>query len=92
MKVMAPGFEGTDYAQKLSVIDFIISLGCIERVGDVAAGVPVTVNVLLAEDATSCPFRGICLHDERFFVIWHKKDWCFLEFLFQVFERLLAFF
>ena len=83
MKVVAPGFESVYDAQKFSVIYFIVLLGCIERVENVATWVPVTIWILLAENATGCPFRGISFDDEQFLVVQHEKNWCFLEFRFK---------
>ena len=42
-----PSFETADDTEEFAVVDFIIALSGIERVGGVSTGVPVTVNILL---------------------------------------------
>ena len=52
MEVMSLGFQGTDDDKELPVIDVIVSLCWDERLGEVEAGVPVSIGVGLEEDST----------------------------------------
>ena len=59
VEVVSPGFQGSNDSKEFSVIDVIVSFCWGEQLGQVGAGVPLTIRVGLKEDHTRGIFEGI---------------------------------
>ena len=52
MKVMSPGFQGSDDSKKFPVIDVVVSFGGGERLREVGAWMPFSIGVGLEKDGS----------------------------------------
>ena len=59
VKIVAPGFQGADDCEELSVVDVIISLSRGERLRKIGTWVPVTIEVGLEEDSSGRILRSV---------------------------------
>jgi hypothetical protein len=87
---MVPGLQSLDYAEQFVIVDFVVPLGYVKRVRNIATRMPVATGVLLVENTTCGPLGGIGFDNEWFLVVGHQEHWGFLELCFQVFEQLLT--
>ena len=53
-------------SKEFSVIDVIVSFSWPERLGEIQAGIPISIGICLQEDATGCILGGICGDGEGF--------------------------
>ena len=75
MEVVSPGFQGTDDGEEFSVIDVVVSFRRRERLGEIGAGMPVTVGISLEEDGSGGIFGGVSCNGERGGEVGEVKDW-----------------
>ena len=59
MEIVAPGFQGTNDSEEFAVIDVIISFGGGEGLGEIGAGVPISVGISLEKDGAGRVFGGV---------------------------------
>ena len=59
MKIVAPGFQGTDNSKEFSVVDIVVPLSRGEGLREVGAWVPIAIGVSLEEDGARRMLRGI---------------------------------
>jgi hypothetical protein len=59
MEIVMPGLEGTDDSEEFPIIDVIVPFCRAKGLGEVRAGVPVTIGVSLEEDSAQSVLRDV---------------------------------
>ena len=74
MEVVAPRLQGANDGEEFAVIDVVISFSGGERLGEVGAGVPISVGISLEKDGTGHVFGGVSGDGEGSGEIREAKD------------------
>ena len=59
MEVVSPGFQGVNNGEEFPVIDVIVSFFQREQLGEIRAGMPITIGVCLEKDGARGIFGGV---------------------------------
>ena len=90
VEVVLPGFQGMDNGKEFSVVDVVVLFCGRERLGEIGAGMPVTVGISLEEDGSGGIFGGIGRNGERGSEVRKVKDWFRQEEGLEGVERVLT--
>ena len=90
VEVVSKGFERVDDCEEFAIVDVIVSFCLGERLGEVGAGVPVSVRVGLEENPSRRRFRGVGGDGERCGEVREMEDWFQQEEGFEGVEGFLA--
>ena len=87
---MMPGMETADDGKKFLAIDVIIVLGRGEQLGEVGAGVPVSIGVSLQEDTSGGVLGGIGGDGKGMGEVWEAENWLGEEKFLETFKGSLT--
>ena len=90
VEVVSPRLQGTDDSKDFSIVDVIVSFCQGERLGDVGAGVPFTIQVSLEEDGAKGILAGIGGNGKGCSKVREAKDWFGQEQGFEGVKSVLA--
>lgn len=91
-EVVAPIFKGSNDRHELFVVDFVITLWCVHRLGSVHNGVPQAIVAFLGKYSASGEVGRIDLDYGRSIGIIQRQHECFYEGLLECSERCILIF
>ena len=74
MEVVPPRLQDADDSKELSVVDVIVALYRDKRLGEVRAGMPVTIGIGLEKDSARGVLRSVGGDGERLGKVWEMED------------------
>lgn len=90
LEVVTPGAESMDNHKEFSIVDIIDSFGKGEQLGEVGAGVPVSIGVSLQEDTSGGVLGGIGGDGKGMGEVWEAENWLGEEKFLETFKGSLT--